>query len=215
MHPNNDILPVLEGKSTKAAVKSRCLYCGSLSYGKGCRFGPKGVHFHASDVTKCSYCGSPNYGKGCKMNPFSDLHLHGIPYNSMLEGKIMEHIKNEKLLKELKTPVELYDAYSMGIINEYGQKIREPLTEEEQIAYSPYIQTILKLKKYLGSKVDLMTSISLLEKSIIKDYDVQKHKKILEFESKFNDKITEIIELIETTIKDGVTYEEIDAYITK
>jgi hypothetical protein len=210
----NDLSKLLVGE-TKANVRSRCLYCGSLSYGKGCRFGPKGVHFHADDTTKCSYCGSPNYGKGCKMNPFSDLHLHGIPYNSMIKEKLMEYIKNEKLLNELKKPFKEYEAYELGIVDDTGRKIKEPITEQEKVAYSPYTQTLFSLKKHLGGKIDLMMSLTLLEKTLTPVYNIEKHKKFLEFESKFNEKINELIELIEESLKDGLTFEEIDDFITK
>ncbi len=47
--------------------RSRCMYCSSPDYGKGCRFGPHGVHFHADNSKKCAFCGSPDYGKGCKL----------------------------------------------------------------------------------------------------------------------------------------------------
>ncbi|MBU3663392.1 MAG: hypothetical protein FGM41_09390, partial [Bacteroidetes bacterium] len=61
---------------------------------------------HADDTKKCSYCGSPNYGKGCKMNPFSDLHLHGIPYNSMIKETLNQIIKKKMLLTDLTKPIE-------------------------------------------------------------------------------------------------------------
>jgi hypothetical protein len=37
-----------------------------------------------------------------------------------------------------------------------GDKIKDPVTEQEQLAYSPETKTILKVKKYLGSKLDLI-----------------------------------------------------------
>jgi len=201
----------------KAAIKtiSRCLYCGSTSYGKGCKFAPKGVHFHADDTKKCSYCGSPNYGKGCKMNPFSDLHLHGIPYNSMIKEKLNHSVKKNSLLVELTKPVEEYKAYQLGIINSDGRKIKDPITEEEKASYTPYVRTLLSLKKHLGGKIELISSLSLLEKAITPEYNIDTHKKLLAFESKYNQKIGEILEIIETAIEDGLTYEEIDAFITK
>ena len=101
--------PVSEKVSVFKPV-SRCLYCNSTSYGKGCRFAPKGVHFHPQDPKKCSYCGSTSYGKGCKLNPFSDIHLHGIDYNKMFN----ESMKNETGIgikkqanKDNKTPFEV------------------------------------------------------------------------------------------------------------
>ena len=84
-------------KSVTKQQLSRCMYCGSTSYGKGCRYAPHGVHFHPGDAKKCSYCGSNSFGKGCKLNPFDDLHLHGINYNSMFK----ESLKNSFFIDAL------------------------------------------------------------------------------------------------------------------
>jgi hypothetical protein len=201
----------------KTTIKpvSRCLYCSSVSYGKGCRFAPKGVHFHADDTKKCSYCGSPNYGKGCRMNPFNDLHLHGIPYNSMIDVKLNEAVRKNVLLNDLSKPINDFAAYQIGVIDDYGNKVREPVSEEDVVAYSPYIRTVLSLRKHLGGKLELINNLTLLEKNITSGYNTDTHIKLLTFKTKYDEKISEIVELIEEAIKSGLTYEELDAYITK
>jgi len=79
---------------------SRCVFCSSTSYGKGCKYSPSGIHFHPDDPKKCSFCGSTAYGRGCKYNPSGNMHIHGIAYNSMLKERISEVLTNQLLLAE-------------------------------------------------------------------------------------------------------------------
>jgi hypothetical protein len=190
---------------------SRCLYCNSVSFGKGCRFAPKGVHFHAGDTKKCSYCGSTNFGNGCKMNPFSDLHIHGIPYNSMISETIHDNMRNKLLLNELIKDTQNYKAYTLGIIDINGNKIKEPVTEEEKASYTQLTKTILRIKRHLGSKADLIYNTSLLESASAEEYNPNTHKKLLEFKSDVKHKINDIFELIDKAMNDGLTLEQIDA----
>ncbi len=189
--------------------RSRCLYCNSTSYGKGCRFAPKGVHFHPSDVTRCSYCGSRSYGRGCRMNPFSDIHLHGIDYNKMFN----ESFKNRFMLRELNKKFTDFEAYKLGIINENGDRIKEPITEQEKAAYSPETKTILKIKKYLGSKLDLINQTAILENASKLDYNKENHIKVLEYEEKFNELFAQLHETTDNAIKDGLTLEQVQALL--
>lgn len=55
---------------------SRCVYCQSQSFGKGCSYGPNGIHCHPGDEKRCSYCGSTNFGTGCTIAP-GGVHVHG------------------------------------------------------------------------------------------------------------------------------------------
>ena len=172
-----------EKKATAFKPVSRCMYCNATSYGKGCRFAPNGVHFHPSDAKKCSYCGSTSYGKGCRLNPFSNLHLHGIDYNKMFN----ESFKNKFLTNQLNKNFTDFEAYKLGIINEKGDKVKEPITEQEKAAYSPETKTILKIKKYLGSKLDLINQTAILENASKVEYNKGSHKVFLEYEQKIND----------------------------
>jgi hypothetical protein len=189
--------------------KSRCLYCNSTSYGKGCKFAPKGVHFHPSDVKRCSYCGSRSYGRGCRLNPFSDIHLHGIDYNKMFN----ESFKNRFMLRELNKKFTDFEAYKLGIINENGDRIKEPLTEQEKAAYSPEIKTILKIKKYLGSKLDLINQTAILESASKLNYNKDNHKKVLEYEQKINDIFADLHKTTDEALKDGLTLEQVQALL--
>lgn len=202
------MIPVSEKVSAFRMV-SRCLYCNSTSYGKGCRFAPKGVHFHPQDPKKCSYCGSNSYGKGCKMNPFSDVHLHGIDYNKMFN----ESMKNKFLLSTLNKHYKEFEAYKLGIINSNGDKIKEPVTEQEQAAYSPETKTVLKVKKYLGSKLDLINRTAILESASKLNYNKENHKTVLHYEEKINNIIAELHEITEEALKEGLSIEQVQALL--
>jgi hypothetical protein len=188
---------------------SRCMYCNSTSYGKGCKYAPKGVHFHPDDPKKCSYCGSMSYGRGCRMNPFSDIHLHGIDYNKMFN----ESFKNKFLTQQLNKNFTDFEAYKLGIINEKGDKIKEPITEQEKAAYSPETKTILKVKKYLGSKLDLINQTAILENASKVEYNKESHKTFLEYEQKINNIFAQLHETTDNALKDGLTLEQVQALL--
>ena len=147
--------------------QSRCMYCGSTTRGKGCRYAPHGVHFFPDDPTKCAYCGSTNYGKGCHVNPIGDTHIHGINYNSMFKESLQSFLDNEIFINEIKKEYKQFTAYKLGLIDDNGNKIRNPISEAEQAAYSPMVKTIIRLKKYLGSKADLLDGLVLFYTEII------------------------------------------------
>lgn len=188
---------------------SRCMYCNSTSYGRGCKYAPKGVHFHPEDPKKCSYCGSTSYGRGCRLNPFGDIHLHGIDYNKMFN----ESLNNHFLLRELNKNYKEFEAYKLGIINANGDKIKEPVTEQEQHAYSPETKTILKVKKYLGSKLDLINQTAILESASKLNYNKDNHKKVLEYEQRINDIIAELHEVTDSALKEGLSLEQVQALL--
>lgn len=204
-------MELIDEKAQKSFFKpvSRCLYCNSTSYGKGCRFGPKGVHFHPEDPKKCSYCGSTSYGKGCRLNPFGEIHLHGIDYNKMFN----ESLNNRFLLRELNKDYREFEAYKLGVINANGDKIKEPVTEQEQAAYSPETKTILKVKKYLGPKLDLINQTGILESASKLNYNKENHKKVLEFEQKINDIIAELYKTTDEALKEGLTLEQVQSLL--
>lgn len=188
---------------------SRCVFCGSTSYGRGCRYGPKGYHFHPDDSTKCSWCGSSSYGLGCRLNPNGDVHVHGVEYNIMIK----ESLKNRFLLTALNKDFKEFEAYKLGIINANGDKIKEPVTEQEQAAYSPETKTIIKVKKYLGSKLDLINQTAILESASKLDYNKENHKKVLEYELKINDIISELFKTTSEALKEGLSVEQVQALL--
>jgi hypothetical protein len=195
-------------ESKKTGV-SRCLYCQSTSYGKGCRYGPKGVHFHSDNPLKCAYCGSTSYGPGCKFNPISKIHIHGIDYNIMFKESVQKDFLINALYKEFKD----FESYKLGIIDEDGNKIKEPITEEEKAAYSPAVRTILKVKKYLGSKIDLMKHTMVLENTQKLNYNKENHKEILLYEEKINDIFRQLHEATNSALENGLTLEQIESIL--
>lgn len=188
---------------------SRCMYCNSTSYGRGCKYAPKGIHFHPENPKKCSYCGSTSYGRGCRLNPFGDIHLHGIDYNKMFN----ESLNNRFLLRELNKDYKEFVAYKLGIINANGDKIKEPVTEQEQHAYSPETKTVLKIKKYLGPKLDLINQTAILESASKLNYNKDNHKKVLEYELKINDILAELHKATDNALKEGLSLEQVQALL--
>lgn len=190
--------------------KSRCMYCSSPNIGRGCKYGPHGVHFHPNDSTKCAYCGSPNYGKGCKINPTSDLHIHGINYNAMLREHIQSFLNNQLLLNELKKNYKQFRCFELGIIDENGNKLKNPLTEEEKTSYTPFVKTIIKLKKYLGSKIDLIEAENNLKiKTVPINENIEYYKKILTYQDKLQDSLNEIYKIFDEAAREGLSQEDI------
>jgi len=190
---------------------SRCVFCGSTSYGRGCRFGPKGHHFHPDDSTKCSWCGSTSYGKGCRLNPNGTEHVHGIDYNPM----IREALNNQLLLNQLNKPFTEFQAYKLKLIDSNGNIIKEPITEQEIASLTPTVKTILKIKKYLGSKLDIINSSVVLENSAKIKYTKESYSKLIELEEQISDIYAELHKTVAQAHADGISLEEINAVLQK
>jgi len=191
---------------------SRCVFCSSTSYGRGCRYSTNGVHFHPDDSKKCSYCGSTSYGKGCRYST-NGVHIHGINYNSMLKERMEEVLTNKLLLTELKKPFTEFDAYRLGLINEKGNKLKEPITEEENMAMSPANRTLFQIKRFLGSKIELIENMEILENQKLLNFSVEKYEKILEYETKINKIFEDFHSLIHEAEQDNISFEILEALI--
>ena len=199
---------------SNARQKSRCMYCSQLSWGKGCRYAPHGVHFHADVSSLCAYCGNPSYGTGCHVNPTGNIHIHGINYNSMFREQIEGFLHNRVFLKELKKPYTEFKCYKLGIIDGHGNKLRAPITEEEQACFSPMIRTIIKLKKYLGSKIEVLDATNILEKeSVPITENIEDYKKLLEFKGRVESNINEPYKILDEAYESGISLEEIQKTI--
>jgi hypothetical protein len=193
----------------KPLQQSRCMYCGSTNRGKGCRYGPHETHFHPDDPTKCAYCGSPNYGRGCRVNPIGDIHVHGVNYNSMFREQIQSFLDFSVLIHELKKEFTDFEAYKLGVIDKNGNKIKQPETIEEHASYSPMLKNVFRLKRFLGAKVDLLETHSLLEKENTNITDVERYKKYLVYKDKVGAVINELFEVIDKAHEDGLPFEDI------
>ena len=189
--------------------KSRCTFCGSTNYGKGCSYGPHGVHVHSGDPTKCSYCGSTNYGKGCRQNPINNLHIRGGVYNNMYKENIQSFLDNKVLLKELKKEYTDFQCYKLGIIDQHGNKVKTPVTEQEKSSYSGFTKTILRLKKYLGPKLELMEATNLLEKTTNNADDLNYFKKILVYQDKIDLIVNELYKTLDEAQQNGIAFDDV------
>jgi len=194
--------------------KSRCLYCNQLSWGKGCRYAPHGVHFHADIPTLCAYCGNPAYGVGCHVNPTGNIHIHGADYNNMFREGLQSYLTNAVLLKQIQQPYSDFNCCRLGIIDKNGNKLREPITEEEKKSYCSLTKTVLRLKKYLGPKIDLIQASSALQKeSIPLQENLEEYKKLLEFKDKFESSVNELYKVIDEACLNGLSFEDVQKII--
>lgn len=200
MQPTNKAKPFL---------KPRCIYCGAIYRGKGCRYAPYGVHFFPDDPKKCAYCGSTSYGRGCKVNPTCDLHVHGINYNSMFKEEVQSFLDFRVLLRELKRDFKDFEAYKLGIIDITGNKIKEPETITEKAAYSNAAKQLLRMKRYLGAKVDLMHHTSDLNESSKCSCDKASYKKQLEYRDRMNETLNQLYQTMDEALQNGLSYEEV------
>ncbi len=189
------------------------MYCGSTDYGKGCRYGPHGVHLHADSPGKCVYCKSASFGKGCKLNPTSDLHIHGINYNSMFKEKFQSFLSNEILLQELKKDFTEFRCFTLGIIDAKGNKIKTPITEEEKASFSPLTKTLLRIKRYIGPKIELIDISNLTESRVNFKDDLKYYQKLLTYRDKIDESINNIYKVIDDAQADGIQLEDINALI--
>lgn len=194
-------------------MKSRCTYCGSADYGKGCSFGPHKTHFHSNDGRQCAYCGSNNFGRGCKLNPTSDLHIHGIAYNTMFKESVQEFIDQKLLLHDLKKSFNEFPCFKCGIIDEQGNKLKEPVTESEKACYGPYTKTIIRLKKFLGSKLDLLEAENLLSESCANSQNIVAYKKLMDVQDKISANINDLYKILDEAYQEGVSQESIRSLI--
>lgn len=189
--------------------KSRCVFCSSTDYGKGCRFGPHKTHFHSSDPTKCSFCGSRDYGKGCRLNPTDNLHIHGSVHNNMYRENVQSFLDTSVLINEIKKNFSDFECYKLGIIDSNGNKIKNPVTEQEFRSYGALTKTIIKLKKYLGSKCELIEATTILEKNCLPSEDISHYKKIIEYQQQVDCIMNSLYETLDKAQAEGISADEI------
>ena len=150
-----------------AAKKTKCVFCGSSSYGRNCpwsNFADK-LHLHTGDPTMCSFCGSKTLvGPGC---PFSPTGRHMASAN-FYTGMATESFITAYMMNILSTPIYETQAFKLGLVDASGSVVKEPNTLEERAAYTPIDAYLFKLKKMLGSKQEMLNTELYLEASIKK-----------------------------------------------
>jgi hypothetical protein len=186
-------------ESTK---QSRCFYCGSLSYGKGCSYGPGGVHVHLDDPNKCIYCGSQSYGRGCRINPTSDLHIRGIQFNTLLREDLEREVALETILRKYLTgDLDQMPIFKHGLVDVEGNILRECQSEYEQQILSPLTKTLLRVRRFLGPKKDLL-NLGMLQES---KSAAPEHSQY--WEEKIQEVLNSLHEVVQQALNEGASTE--------
>lgn len=82
----------------------------------------------------------------------------------LVEGRAVDYIIIFRIAKALVRPIKKWDAFKMGIIDEEGNKVRDPETNEEKDAYTLLDRFILKVKRLIGKhKLRVLTAALLLQ----------------------------------------------------
>lgn len=151
---------------------SKCMFCNSSSYGTGCPYSPHKKHVHTDDPLKCIYCGSSSIGTGCPYNPFGKMHIRGAQYNMIVKESLHKSMVAAMFVSRLTQPISEMTAFKFGLINENGEKLRDPESVEEFASLSHLDQYILKIRRLIGEDLlDLFKSTILLEMATKKSHE--------------------------------------------
>lgn len=188
--------------------KLSCVYCGLPFYGKGCRFAPREIHVHATPG-RCMYCGLTSIGAGCKFAP-RGIHVRFGDFGFIQSESFMIGY----LLNRLSQPIIQFDAYKLGIIDEKGNLIRQPETDQERNACSILEMSLIDLKKRFQKNIDSSINESLYKAALDQDrqFDQIKYQQEIEFKSKIEYIAKQFYNTI-NEFKDKLTTEKIDQCI--
>jgi hypothetical protein len=67
------------------------------------------------------------------------------------------------LIKKLVTPIVRSDAYKLGLVNNSGKILREPVGDDERESLTILDKIVLKLKRLLGNKIINLQSFLYLQ----------------------------------------------------
>lgn len=185
---------------------SKCIYCGSTSYGPSCLYSPNKLHVHMDDPSRCVYCGSSAFGPSCVYSP-KKFHIHGLQYEENIKESAERSIILGYLVRRLSEPTIDTMVYKLGIINENGDIIKLPQTVEEKAAFTNLDLYILKLKSMLGSKVDLLNNeilLSSISERISDPNSPENSVKLYETSLKLKDKFANIVAEFQEIFEEGL-----------
>lgn len=164
--------------------QSRCMYCGSTSYGSGCIFSPHRTHIHTGDPTRCIYCGMMAYGSGCLFNPFSKMHIHGVDVGQAIKETVRKTVELSYITDRLLEKTKDSEAYKLGLINETGKLIKAPETPYEQRLVSPLSRFLQDIKKFLPTDLANVTeTLKVLSSSQIYSESIDEYAKKIQLQS--------------------------------
>lgn len=208
------------------AAKTKCIFCGSPNFGKGCPYAPDRLHIHVGEPGKCIFCGSTNLGAGCPYSP-TRRHIRGIPYNIYMKDSVDTLSEQEKyIIKEtlvesiikqrLFTEFEDTPAYDLKIIDKDGNKLKTPETLEEKVAYTPIDSFITTIKRMLGNKIELLRiSSDILSNRQTVNESVEHFEKKERNYHKINNSIKTLFEEIEKAKEEGLTFNDIEEILSR
>lgn len=128
----------------------------------------------------------------------------------MYKETVQSFLDNKILLKELKKDYTEFQCYKLGVIDENGNKIKTPVTEQEQGSYTPFTKTILRLKKYLGPKIELLDASNSLEKlNVPINESIEYFKTVLTYQDKIDTIINELYKTIDEAQQNGISLEDV------
>jgi len=194
--------------------QSKCLYCNSSSYGRGCPYSPHKLHIHIDDPQRCIYCSSHSVGSGCPYNPFSKIHVRGVEFNNMLKENVFNTFVAGLFLTRLTQPITEMECYKLGIIDESGHMIREAETKEELSAITSIDKYILKVKRLIGEDmISLFKSSALLESIAERSegsFDSQSYAKEIAMQQRASGLVEDMFELFSESAQDGIPMETVE-----
>jgi len=157
-------------------LESKCMYCGSTSYGSGCIFASHHMHVHTDDPTRCIYCGMMAYGSGCIFNPYTHVHIHGADVGQTIKETTRKTVELSYIIDRLLQPLNESEAYKLKLINNSGKLLRTPATPYEQNLVSPLSRTLHHLQKCMPIPLDtLAESLKLLSNSSTQEETIEQY----------------------------------------
>jgi hypothetical protein len=160
---------------------SRCMYCGSTSYGSGCIFSSHKAHIHVDDPTKCIYCGMMAYGSGCIYNPYNKTHVHGMDIGQTVKEQVNKTVELCYITERLFEDITESEAYKLNLVDKNFNLRRTPNTPYEYNLVSPLSKLINRIKKFLPDSNIVVESLKLFSSS--KKESVEDYKNKIEFKS--------------------------------
>lgn len=163
---------------------SKCMYCGSTSYGSGCIYSAHGRHIHVDEPGRCAYCGSLSYGSGCIYNPFNNMHVHGADMSGYVRESTRKTVELSYILDRLLESNTDTEAYKCGLIDKTGKQLRVPLNAHEHMLVSPLSKAIYRLRKFLPEDaISIRESYKLMLHSTQLEESVEEYKSAISVES--------------------------------
>jgi len=77
--------------------------------------------------------------------------------------KNIDTILSYIIIKKLTCPIVKSDAYKLGLVNNSGNIVREPVTEDEQASLTLLDKVVFKLKRLLGTKAIALNTFLYLQ----------------------------------------------------